>query len=792
MIISDKWLREWITVSLKPAEIAQRLTLAGLEVASVTPVSDALEGVVVGEIKRVERHPHADQLTICDVNVGKGTMVAIVCGAANARAGLRVPVAQVGTRLPKDVEIREATVRGVVSQGMLCSAAELGLAESSEGLLELEPDAKPGQSFYRYWGLDDVRYEIDLTPNRGDCLSVAGIARELAALTGARVQAPKIPAAKASKGGAKFPVKIEAAQDCPRYVGQAITGINAQARSPRWLTERLRRSGIRSIHPVVDVTNYVMLELGQPMHAFDLKKLAGGIVVRHARAGEKLRLLDGSEVTLPAKGLVIADRERALALAGVMGGQGSGVGADTTDIFLESAYFNPQAIGRQARALGLHTDSSHRFERGVDPMLQERAMARATALLLEIVGGHAGPVQAVASAKFLPKSPAVTLRAARLAMLLGTELPAAQVKTILSRLGMKVTAGKQGLRVVPPSYRFDLEREVDLIEEIARIYGYDKLPSHLPTARMHKADLPETDIPEARLRSALVDRDFQEVIAYSFIDPKRHALLHPGTDAIALANPIASNMAVMRTSLWAGLLEAVAYNRNRQQTRIRLFEIGRRFGRVSGRLEQTMQLAGVITGPAYAEQWGATNRPADFFDLKGDVEALLALTGSRFDFRRAEHPALHPGQSAEILAPDGSHAGWIGCLHPRAQAALDLDQAAFLFELDLSVITQAQVPKYRELSKFPSIRRDIAVVVDVGIPAQAVLDETAKVAGNLLVNLELFDEYRGEGIDSGRKSLGLALTLQDSSLTLSEETVDAVVARVVTALQSRFSARLRQ
>jgi phenylalanyl-tRNA synthetase beta chain len=792
MKISEQWLREWASPKLDTQTLAQRLTMAGLEVGAIEPVAPALDHVVVGEILSVAAHPAAEKLLFCRVAVAPGKELAIVCGATNAATGMKVPVALAGARLPDNTVIKTTEIRGVASSGMLCSAAELGLEDSASGLLELDHDAKVGTSLKSHLQLDDTTFEIDLTPNRGDCLSVAGLAREIAAITGARLHAPRLKSV-AARSQRKLPVVLRAPRDCPYYAGRVIEDIDPQVRTPMWLKERLRRSSVRAIHPVVDVTNYVMLELGQPMHAFDLDRLTGGIEVRRARAKESLVLLDGKEIRLEAGVLLIADRNGPLALAGIMGGQAAAVGSETRNLFLESAWFRPEVIAGRARAMGLQTESSQRFERGVDPTMPRRAVERATALLLEIVGGKPGPVIEQRDRRYLPRTAAITLRAARIEKLLGFKIAASEVQKILRRLGMPVKKSAQGWRVLPPSWRFDLSREVDLIEEIARLHGYENLPVHRPQTVMTMTPSPEGRLPASRLRTALVDRDYQEIVTYSFVDPVWQIQLDPAVTPIRLANPISADMAVMRTSLWPGLLKTVAYNLNRQLSRLRFFELGRCFIPVKSGIDQEPRLGGAVTGSALPEQWGGAMRAVDFYDVKADIEALLQLGGNMTEFRHeaACHPALHPGQSARILYR-GETVGWLGALHPEIQAKLGLEQAVILFELRLSSLDQAKLPVFHEISRFPAIRRDIAIVVQENLPARVVLDSVTKVAGKLLVNLELFDEYRGKGIDSGRKSLALGLTLQDSSRTLKEDEVDALIARVVAVLESELGARLRR
>lgn len=792
MKISEKWLREWVNPKLSTHQLAERLTMAGLEVGAIEPAAPALAHVVVGHILSVTPHPSAERLTVCEVNVGERMPRTIVCGAANAAVGLKAPVALPGAKLPNDKNIVATEIRGVQSSGMLCSAMDLGLEEFSEGLLTLESSAKPGTSLERLLTLNDKTLEIDLTPNRGDCLSIAGIAREVAALTGAtlkklalRRMAPKIRR--------KIKITLEAPQACPYYVGRVIENINPQAVTPLWIKERLRRSGMRSVHPIVDVTNYVQLELGQPMHAFDLDRLAGGIHVRHARTGESLMLLDGNRATLEKGSLLIADDRRPLAIAGIMGGQESAVSHTTQSVFLESAHFRPDAIAGRARTLGLQTESAQRFERGVDPALPRLAMERATELLLAIAGGKPGPVTEQKSQRHLPKTEVIALRSNRIRRLLGISVPAAQVAKILTRLGMKPKRAAEGWRVVPPSYRFDIRREADLIEDLARVYGYEKITPTRPRMKMRTRALPEARLPTARLRTVLVDRDYQEVITYSFVDPDLQKLLDPAARPLVLANPIAANMSVMRTSLWPGLLQTLLYNQNRQAERQRLFEVGRCFVSTGTGISQEYMLSGALVGAITPPQWGAARREIDFFDAKADVEALLASTGKAEEcrFQPASRPALHPGMTAEILLR-GDCVGWVGGLHPGIREKLGLNGPVFLFELVRTVFEEVKTPIYREISRFPAIRRDLAVTVEASLPAAKVLECVKNTAGSLLINLELFDEYHGKGIDSGRKSFAMGLTLQESSRTLKDSEVDALLAKVVTALEVTFKAKLRQ
>jgi phenylalanyl-tRNA synthetase beta chain len=791
MKISENWLREWVSPKLDTQELADRLTAAGLEVGTAEPVAPPLANVVVGEIVAIAPHPQADRLRVCEVNVGERMPRTIVCGAANAAVGVKVPAALPGAVLPGGATIKEAKLRGVASAGMLCSASELGLEEESSGLLPLPANAVAGTPVDELLDLNDKILEVDLTPNRGDCLSIGGLARELSALTGVRVRPPKMPDVPAACERT-FGVTVKANDACPRYVGRVIEGIDPQAETPLWMRERLRRCGQRSIGPVVDVTNYVMLELGQPMHAFDLATLSGGIVVRVADGDERLVLLDGKEVA-PAPGtLLIADRKKPVALAGVMGGLETAVGPQTRNIFLESAYFAPEAIAGRARELGLQTESSFRFERGVDPALQRLAVERATALLIDIVGGRPGPVREVATAARLPARRPIRLRHARVEALIGTAIPAAKVERILSRLGMRLSPTSGGWQVTAPSHRFDISREADVIEEVARVHGYDAIPARLPVGVMSGDPVPESRVPEVRFRDALVYRDYQEAITYSFVDPELQRQLDPAVAAVELANPISADMAVMRTSLWPGLLQALTYNLNRQQRRVRLFEIGRVFRPVGGDVSQEIMIGGVACGQALPEQWGAQERAVDFYDVKADVEALLALSGEpgEYSFEPLDEPALHSGQAA-VIRRHGLPAGRIGALHPALQANLGIDQAVFLFELGYESLEMSAIPAFEPVSRFPAIRRDLSVVLDEQIPARNVLATVARAAGGSLRKLELFDVYRGKGIDSKRKSLSFGLTLQDFSRTLRDEEIDEIVARVVGDLKSEFGADLR-
>lgn len=790
MKISERWLREWVNPDITTEELLKRLTMAGLEVDGTEPAAAPVTGVVVGEVLDVAPHPDADKLRVCKVSDGSNTLQ-VVCGAANVRAGLKVPFAKIGAELSPDFKIKKAKLRGVESNGMLCSASELGMAEESEGLLELPHDAPVGMEVREWLQLDDTLIEVDLTPNRGDCLSVAGLAREVGVLTRTGVTAPTIDKVVDTVPD-KLSVTLENAAACPRYLGRVIRNINPDVETPLWMQEKLRRSGLRSIDPVVDVTNYVLLELGQPMHAFDFGKLQGGIVVRNARAGEKLVLLDGKEVELNADTLVIADHKQALAMAGVMGGKYSAVGPKTTDIFLESAFFAPLAIAGRARSYGMHTDAAHRYERGVDFNLAPLAMERATALLLEIVGGQPGPV--VAASEALPQVDPIRLRRARVGELLGMQLPDSDVLDILSRLGLHGNAaGSEGWSFTVPSWRFDISIEADLIEELARVHGYDSLPVTVPTARLALPQEPEAITPLKRIRHALAARGYQEVVTYSFVAPELEQFLGSGTgDAVTLANAISQDMSVMRTSLWPGLIKTLVHNQNRQQMRARLFETGLVFSKKNNALEQKVKVGCLICGERLPEQWGVPPQAADFFDMKGDAELLLTLCGDAADisFQADEHPALQKGQTARILRGE-TPLGWLGALHPRLLQALDIVGKVYLLELDYAAMSPARIPAVSELSRFPAVRRDLAILVAEEVSAEAVRKLLREAAGEALQDLQLFDLYQGANIQKGKKSLALGLTFQHPSRTLADADINPIIDNCIKALEAKFNAELR-
>ena len=789
MRFSEQWLREWVDPDIDTPTLAEQLTMAGLEVEAIEPAAPAIDGVVVARIVEARPHPEADRLQVCEVDDGHARLT-IVCGAANARPGILVPLARVGATLPGGLEIKEARLRGVASFGMLCSAAELGLAEQAEGLLELPADLSPGTGIVEALSLDDTCIEVALTPNRGDCLSIAGIAREVATLnriafTPAAIE-PVSPAHEQTRR-----VTVDDAEACPRYVGRVVTGIDPTLDSPLWLQERLRRSGLRSLGPVVDVTNLVMLELGQPMHAFDLDRLNGTIHVRRGREGETLALLDGREVELRPASLIIADEAAPLALAGIMGGQASAVSETTRAVCLEAAHFRPTAIAGQARAYGLHTDSAHRFERGVDETLPERAIERATALLIEIVGGEPGPLTSTTADRGPGEVTGILLERASIERLLGVVIADDEVVDILERLGMTVEAVADGWRVRPPSFRFDIALEVDLIEEIARIHGYDRLPDSRPVVAAGL--LP---VPDARtrlvswLRQALADRGYYEAISYSFVDPELQGRLDPGQEALALANPLANDLAVMRTSLWPGLVSAVRHNLSRQQERVRLFEIGRRFiGPLEGH-EEPLALACAMTGPVHPRQWGESARAGDFFDLKGDIEETLGCCGE-LRFVTDRHPALHPGRSARITDAAGRPLGWIGALHPGQAEALGIEGELLLCEIALAGFAFERPARFASISRFPAVQRDLAVLVDESVAAGDLLATVRSVAGDVLADVRIFDVYQGEGVEAGFKSVAIHLTFQEISRTLTNDDSDRLVKEILAALIAQYHAKLR-
>ncbi len=791
MKFSEKWLREWVNPEISTQQLVEKLTMAGLEVDGFEYLGNKFSGVVVGEILEAEQHPDADKLRVCKVSVGPASdeELQIICGAPNARAGIKVAVAMIGAVLPGDFKIKKAKLRGVESQGMLCSSTELEIGEDGDGILELDSQAPLGQDMKDYFDLNDHVIEVDLTPNRGDCLGIRGIAREVGVLTQTAVTEHK-PQALTPEISDVLPIKLSAPKACPRYLGRVIKGINPQAKTPDWMVKYIERSGVRSIDPVVDVTNYVLLELGHPMHAFDLKQIEGGIDVRMAKQGEKLTLLDGQEVELTDDTLLIADHKKPLAIAGVMGGEHSGINSQTDNIFLESAYFDPIAIAGRARQYGLHTDASHRYERGVDFELQRTAMERATELLLEIVGGQPGDIIEAVDHDAMPSKRHLRLRRQRIERVVGFPFADDQVEDILTRLGLKLTANADGWDVLVPSFRFDIDNEESLIEELVRVYGYNKLPSRKPQAEMAMFDQPENRVWKNDMRDVLVKRGYQEVITYSFVEPEFQLQLHPGIEPLALMNPISSEMAVMRTNLLPGLVNTAKFNINRQQNRIRIFELGLRFINSGDTLQQIPTIAGLVCGLRNKESWNTDGEKVDFYDLKGDVEALLQATNKSYDFETLHMDILHPGQAAEIVV-DGHAVGYIGKIHPQVQQEIDLDMDAFVFQMDLAPLSERKLPEFKPLSKFPSIRRDLALVVEDSVKAGELLDFIVKNGGKLLTDAHIFDIYKGEHLEPGKKSIALAMTLRHPDKTLEDAEINAVVDKVVSGLAEQYGAVLR-
>jgi phenylalanyl-tRNA synthetase beta chain len=795
MKVPYSWLAEWVNVPWAPRELGSRLTMAGLEVEGLEPAAPAFSGVIVAEILSAERHPQADKLQVCRVSAGQGAPLQIVCGAPNARAGLKTTLASVGARLPGDLTIKAARLRGVESFGMLTSAKELGLSDASAGIIELPQDAPLGQSLRDYLQLDDSVLELNVTANRGDAMSIIGVAREVAALTRTSLKGPRIDAVEPGHRD-KFPVYLDAPEACPKLVGCIIRGLDNRASTPMWMRERLRRAGVRSISPVVDVTNYVLLELGQPLHAYDLAKLRGEIRVRLAKPREQVALLDGKTVAADSDVLLITDAGGPVGAAGIMGGEGSAISAETTDVFLEVAYFAPEAIRGRARRWGLLTDASQRFERGVDPAGQERAAQRAIQLVAAIAGGRPGPVEITQVPAQLPKWPAVALRRTQIQRLLGLALSDDQVTGTLQALQMSVTSKGEGWEVTPPSFRFDVAIEADLIEEVARIVGYEAIPETDAPAPQRFHPLPESRPGEQWILESLALRGYQEAITFAFVDPALQEKLFPDQRGLTLSNPIASDLSVMRLSLWPGLLRAALENQRRQQDRIRLFEHGARFVPADGAFHEVDCLAGIAVGQRLPEQWGLPAEMrvgVDFYDVKGDLETLFGATGTpdSFRFEPATIACLHPGRAARVLRA-GRPVGWLGELHPSLVRDLDFIQTPVLFELDFEPALALVKPEYRQVSRFPQVRRDLAVVVDEEVALSALAERVTLSSSSLLRDLLFFDIYRGPGVEAGRKSVALGLIFQDISRTLTDEDVERLIAAIVADLRVTLNAQLRE
>ncbi len=783
MQFSEYWLRQFVNPAMNADELGHALTMAGLEVEEQTLVAQAFNNVVIGEIVAAEKHPDADRLQLCTVDVGQAEPLQIVCGAPNARVGLKAPCAMVGAKLA-EFEIKKAKVRGIESFGMMCSAKELGLAEESDGLLEFPTSATTGQNVRDYLGLDDTLYTIKLTPNRADCLSILGVARDVVAITGAPLIMPSISAAELSSSKVQV-VNVAESAACPSYFGRVVEGVNANAQTPDWMLRALERSGLRSISVIVDITNFVLLELGQPMHAFDLDKLNGDITIRFAQQDEKISLLNGSEAQLLVDDLVVADATGPIALAGVMGGDPTSVTDQTSNIFLEAAFFTPNVMAGKARRLGLSTDSSYRFERGVDYGNTKQALERATDLVLTICGGKAGPITDVVNR--LPTRESVTLRYKRVRSVLGIDISKAEIAAILSQLGFTFNEEGDSFIVQAPTYRFDIEREADLIEEIARLHGYDKIPAITPDAQLSMLPLPATQLSEHWLKDTMQMQGYQEVVTYSFVEESWERDLLANPNPIKLKNPIASNLSVMRTGLWGGLLEVLTYNLNRKQERAMLFEVGGTFHRHDHRYSEETHLAGLCYGSVVPEQWGQAARDVDFYDVKATVDRL---THHQAVYRKETHPALHPGQTARIYINE-QPVGWLGKLHPKWQQHYDLPKSTILFELETQKLMEIETVVYKEVSKFIPVRRDIAIVVDAHLEAQTVIDTVYAANIPLLQKIQLFDIYQGKGIPESKKSLAFLILMQDTHKTMVDSEAEAAMAKLLSLLENKFDAQLR-
>lgn len=794
MKFNQSWLREWVNPTVDAEQLAHQITMAGLEVDDISAVAGQFNGVKVGKVVACEQHPDADKLRVTKVDVGEAELLDIVCGAPNCREGIKVAVATVGATLPGDFKIKKAKLRGQPSHGMLCSFSELGIDVDSSGIIELSDDAAIGDDLRHFLDLDDVITEVDLTANRADCFSIRGLAREVGVLNRLPVLAPEIKPITATID-ATLPIEVKASAACPRYLGRIIKNVNVAAKTPLWMQEKLRRCGLRSIDPIVDITNYILLEQGQPLHAFDLAKIEGGIVVRLAQQDEKLTLLDGNEVILKADTLVIADHKKALAIAGIFGGKDSGVTSETQDILLESAFFAPDHIRGRARNYGLHTDASMRYERGVDFVLQADAMERATQLIIDICGGEAATVIAVESENDLPVANTVLLRRNTLDNLLGHQIADSDVVEILTRLGCEVTTTAEGWNAKAPTWRFDIAIEQDLVEEVGRIYGYNNIPNQAPIVALKMNIQQEAQQPLKRVRDLLVDRGYHEAITYSFVEPEQQKWVVPAVEPLILPFPISAEMSAMRLGLIQGLLNTVVHNQKRQQSRVRLFESGLRFipdQTAENGMRQERMLAGVIAGTRGEEHWDMATNTVDFFDLKGDVEAILELTANEkaYHFAATSHPALHPGQSAAIIL-DGKEIGVIGTLHPELERKFGLNGRTIVFEIEWAAIDSRALPQAQAISKFPANRRDIAVVVDQNIASGDLIAACRVAGGELLTDVKLFDVYVGKGMEENKKSLAIALSLQSVERTLEEADINTTVATIVTALTEQFGATLR-
>lgn len=793
MKLSKLWLHEWVNFSLTEHELADQLTMAGLEVDAVNPVCGAFIKVVVAKVISTKPHPDADKLTLCEVTINSGELLQIVCGAENVRAGLKVALAMIGAELPGGFKIKESKLRGQLSQGMLCSVSELGMAEHSSGIMELDSDAPIGMDLREYLMLDDQVIDIDLTPNRADCFSVLGIAREVAVLNKSSLL--ERPVIKITPNNDEIiPVHVQNPEACPRYCGRIIRNINIHASTPLWMSERLRRSGIRLVHPVVDIMNYVMLELGQPMHAFDLAAVKDEITVRFSNDKEQIELLDGQNLTLNDKILVIADREKPLAMAGVMGGATSAVQETTQNVFLESAFFDPIIIAGIARKFSLFSDSSQRFERGVDPNLQIDALERATALILEIVGGESGAIIEVKDPHHLPAPISFTFDADQVKKLTGLTISYKEISDLLQGIGVTISNQNNNFFSVKiPSHRFDIQQEVDLVEEVIRLYGYDNLKAESMNALIHAGTICANEEKTSFLGLWFSNKGYHETISYSFVDPELQEAIYPNKNSMQLVNPISSELSQMRLGMWPGLIASMIYNVHRQQNLIKLFEIGIIFDVKEQQVTERTCIAGLLMGEQGSANWSESPRLFDFFDLKGDLQSLFStLKLSDVQFISAEHEALHPGQSAQIQI-NGLCAGWIGALHPRLTDALDLQHDVLLFELNLDMLTAHDQPRYKTISKYPQIRRDLSFLVDKDTSVEQIERSIRNtVHQNWLKAFDVFDLYTGQGIPEGKKSLAISLILQDDERTLMDVEINLLINAIIKTLENEFSIILRE
>ena len=791
MKISENWLREWVNPQISTEELNEQLTMLGLEVDDVMPASGEFTQIVVGEIESIEKHPDADKLNVCQVNAGLEDKLQIVCGAPNARAGLKAPLALIGAVLPGNFKIKKSKLRGVESHGMLCSSVELGLSDDHSGLLELPEDAPVGKDIREYLKLNDTIIDVDLTPNRADCFCIKGIANDIACANELTLNYPEINEVPATHDEV-IEVDLIAEKECPRYLCRVINGIDNTKTTPMWMQEKLRRSGIRSIHPVVDVTNYVMLELGQPMHGFDKAQINGSIIVKMANKGEKVTLLDGKEITLDDSYLMIADEKRHLAIAGVMGGLDSGVSENTTDIVLESAYFNPATIMGKSRDIGIHTESALRFERGVDPYLQQQAMQRATELIKQICGGEAGPIQEANSQQYIPQKDKIKLSKTKLRNILGFEVENDKVTKILQGLSMQVEFDSENWTVIPPSNRFDIEIAEDLVEEIVRMVGYDNMPSVDLITENNILLLPEEKITKNRVRTQLNQLGYQEAITYSFISEKQLQNYGFAENSIPLKNPLTEEFAIMRTSLLPGIMETANYNLRRQNSNVKLFETGNVFhtDKQSNVIENDMLVA-VNIGNRYTENWGFdTKSNVDFFDIKADLENILDNTKSEYAFTKSEHSFLHPGRQANVII-DNKNIGWVGQIHPEICRLIGIKKEVYAFEIKVNDILNTRLPSYKDISKFPSVRRDIALVAGNDISYQQIKDIILDELGDELVKTFVFDEYKGENIDSTSRSLAIGLILQKENATFEDKEVDKLMAKMLSSISTKLNIEIR-